>query len=59
MLLVCLGGTAPMDNQRYLTQGTLDMLIRNAAFLGALHSYDWNRTAHVIAGILRTTSEGV
>jgi hypothetical protein len=48
-----------MDNQRNLTQGTLDMLIRNAASLGALHGYDWNRMAHVIAGILRTTSEGV
>jgi hypothetical protein len=48
-----------MDNQRYLTQGTLDMLIRNAASRGALHGYDWNRMAHVIAGILRTTSEGV
>ena len=49
----------PDDPRLELLQGTLDMLIRNAAFLGALHSYDWNRTAHVIAGILRTTSEGV
>jgi hypothetical protein len=48
-----------MDNQRNLTQGTLDMLIRNAASLGELHGHDWNLTAHVIAGILRTTSEGV
>jgi hypothetical protein len=48
-----------MDNQRNLSEGTLDMLIRNAASLGAFRGYDWNRTAHVIAGILRTTSEGV
>lgn len=48
-----------MDNQRNFPQGTLDMLIRNTASLGPLHGYDWNRMAHVITGILRTTSEGV
>jgi len=48
-----------MANQRRFPQGTLGMLICNAASLGPLHGYDWNRMAHVIAGILRTTSEGV
>jgi hypothetical protein len=49
-----------MDNQHNLTQGTLDLLlIRNAPSLGALHGYEWSRTAPVIAGILRTDSEGV
>jgi hypothetical protein len=48
-----------MDNRRNFPQGTLDMLLRNAASLGPLHGYDGNRTARVITGILRTTSEGV
>jgi hypothetical protein len=48
-----------MDSQRNLTQGTLDMLLRNAPSLGALHGHEWSRTAPVIAGILRTDSEGV
>ena len=48
-----------MDNELDVSQGALEMLILKAASLGPLHGYDWNRMAHVIAGILRTTSEGV
>jgi hypothetical protein len=46
-----------MNNQRDLPQGSLDILIRNAASLGPLLGYDGNRMAHAITGILRTTSE--
>ena len=48
-----------MNNQRDLPQGSLDILIRNAASLGPLLGYDGNRMAHAITGILRTTSEEV
>ena len=48
-----------MDNQSNLRQGTKDMPIRNAASVGPLHGYDWNRMAQVIAGILRTPLEVV
>ena len=48
-----------MDNQRNLPQATLDMPICNAASRGPLPGYDWNRMAHVVTGVLRTTLEGV